>query len=230
MVVSGTVVLFVVIVARGRRSPRWQTGVAKPSATPLPNPHTSCCGRHPARRTLAPTAAQQTWSLPSWRLGHEEEGRAGGAGGHLTGAKRLAPARRTSQLPHPHTPVRQFLRCDGDLYVSIFQCLVTMLPRLSVGGLVYVDDYWEFHAARQATDEVRELLGIQRDDEPIWTILRDRDSSPDYPRAYRRADQSFIDWHKEKHEICGRCKCDRSNCDATRPNSCFLAEAQALLC
>lgn len=46
-----------------------------------------------------------------------------------------------------------------------------MLPRLSVGGLVYVDDYWEFKAARQAADEVRSVL--RRDDdevEPIWTM------------------------------------------------------------
>jgi len=58
----------------------------------------------------------------------------------------------------PSTPELQsrklaFVRCDGDLYESIWQCLRFTYHLLSPGGYVYVDDYFAFRAAKQAVDD-----------------------------------------------------------------------------
>jgi len=43
-----------------------------------------------------------------------------------------------------------FIRCDGDMYPSTMDCFEFLYPKLSCGGWVYVDDFWEFRECRQA--------------------------------------------------------------------------------
>jgi hypothetical protein len=48
-----------------------------------------------------------------------------------------------------------YLRLDGDLYASTMDALVALYPLVSVGGLVYVDDYGSFGGCKAAVDEYR---------------------------------------------------------------------------
>jgi Macrocin-O-methyltransferase (TylF) len=48
-----------------------------------------------------------------------------------------------------------FLRLDGDLYISTYQPLLHLYPKISPGGVVYVDDYFSFNGCRTAVDVFR---------------------------------------------------------------------------
>jgi hypothetical protein len=62
----------------------------------------------------------------------------------------------------PTAPIEQLavLRLDGDLYESTMDCLVNLYDKLSVGGFVIVDDYWQIEACRAAVTEFREQRSI----------------------------------------------------------------------
>ena len=66
-----------------------------------------------------------------------------------------------------------FLRCDADMYSSTKECLVYLYTRVSSGGLVYIDDYWEFEACRRAVDEFRAEQDVDPNKEPLYTIMED---------------------------------------------------------
>lgn len=72
----------------------------------------------------------------------------------------------------PAAPIERLalLRLDGDLYESTRDALTHLYHKLSPGGFVIVDDYFDFKACRQAVDEFRESVGdhaaLQRID---WT-------------------------------------------------------------
>jgi hypothetical protein len=53
------------------------------------------------------------------------------------------------------------LRLDGDWYESTRLCLEHLYPLLSSGGVVILDDYNSWTGCKQATDEFRNLSGIQ---------------------------------------------------------------------
>jgi len=53
------------------------------------------------------------------------------------------------------------LRLDGDWYESTRLCLEHLYPLLSSGGVVILDDYNGWAGCKQATDEFRNLRGIQ---------------------------------------------------------------------
>eukprot|EP00746_Dinoflagellata_sp_MGD_P009934 gnl/MRDRNA2_/MRDRNA2_120363_c0_seq1.p1 gnl/MRDRNA2_/MRDRNA2_120363_c0~~gnl/MRDRNA2_/MRDRNA2_120363_c0_seq1.p1 ORF type:complete len:431 (-),score=65.86 gnl/MRDRNA2_/MRDRNA2_120363_c0_seq1:22-1314(-) len=55
-----------------------------------------------------------------------------------------------------------FLRCDGDLYASVWDCLSSAYRLVSPGGWVYVDDYWAFKATREAVDDFFKQEGLPR--------------------------------------------------------------------
>jgi hypothetical protein len=61
-------------------------------------------------------------------------------------------------LPGPVGPIA-FLRSDGDLYPSIYETLVALYPKLSVGGYVLFDD-WRFVPAREAVHDFRRRYNI----------------------------------------------------------------------
>lgn len=72
----------------------------------------------------------------------------------------------------PSAPIDRLalLRLDGDLYQSTWEALESLYPKLSVGGILIVDDYGAFEPCRQAVGDYREAHGIT---EPIrevdWT-------------------------------------------------------------
>jgi len=85
-----------------------------------------------------------------------------------------------------------FIRCDGDMYESIFQCLSYGYPLLSERGLVYIDDYWAFSAARKAVEEyLRDVQGLNpvslletvEEYDDSMTIYNASDCVPDAHRA-----------------------------------------------
>jgi hypothetical protein len=47
------------------------------------------------------------------------------------------------------------LRADSDLYESQMDVLNNLYPKLSVGGYVIIDDYFELGGCRRAIDEYR---------------------------------------------------------------------------
>lgn len=64
------------------------------------------------------------------------------------------------------------LRLDGDLYESTRDALTHLYHKLSPGGFVIVDDYFDFPPCRRAVDEFRENVGDQAALERIdWTAV-----------------------------------------------------------
>jgi hypothetical protein len=74
----------------------------------------------------------------------------GGGGGGGGGPARVQVLAGWFKDTLPSAPIGavSFLRCDADMYSSTLECLTYMYPKLSVGGLVYIDDYHEFEACR----------------------------------------------------------------------------------
>lgn len=63
----------------------------------------------------------------------------------------------------PKAPIDRLavIRLDGDMYESTMDALVSLYPKLSVGGYLIVDDYGAIQACRQAVHDYRELYGIE---------------------------------------------------------------------
>lgn len=72
----------------------------------------------------------------------------------------------------PTAPIEKLaiIRLDGDMYESTMDALVSLYPKLSVGGYLIVDDYGCFPACRQAVQDYRKSLGINEDIQSVdWT-------------------------------------------------------------
>jgi len=71
----------------------------------------------------------------------------------------------------PNAPVKKLalMRLDGDYYESTMDALVNLYDKLSVGGIVIIDDYGEdiWTNCRQAVEEFRERRGIR---DPIIAV------------------------------------------------------------
>jgi len=62
----------------------------------------------------------------------------------------------------PRAPIKQIalLRLDGDLYESTMDALVSLYPKLSIGGYVIIDDFGAIGACAQAVHDYRQKQGI----------------------------------------------------------------------
>lgn len=106
----------------------------------------------PEPEAAAPTAEVERAAVASTST--DSLGSSGGDGGGGTDAAAVAPRVNIlagwfrDTLPGAPVEAVSFLRCDADMYSSTLECLQFMYPRLSVGGLVYIDDYHEFEACR----------------------------------------------------------------------------------
>jgi O-methyltransferase len=72
----------------------------------------------------------------------------------------------------PTAPIKQLalLRLDGDLYQSTWEALEHLYPKLSVGGIVIVDDHGAFEPCRRAVADYRERHDINDEIIPVdWT-------------------------------------------------------------
>ena len=72
----------------------------------------------------------------------------------------------------PRAPINQLalLRLDGDLYQSTWEALEYLYPKLSIGGIVIVDDHGAFEPCRRAVADYRERYDINDEIIPIdWT-------------------------------------------------------------
>jgi O-methyltransferase len=65
-----------------------------------------------------------------------------------------------------------FLRCDADMYSSTYECLDLLYPKVTAGGLIYIDDYHEFPACGKAVDDYRSKHAVAA---PMVTIVEDGD-------------------------------------------------------
>ena len=63
-------------------------------------------------------------------------------------------------LPKAHVKQISFLRLDGDLFVSTWEGLHYLYPKLSAGGYVYVDDYGSFEGCKRAVNLYRQRHNI----------------------------------------------------------------------
>ena len=64
----------------------------------------------------------------------------------------------------PRAPIRQLsvLRLDGDLYESTWDALFNLYPKLSAGGYLIVDDYYDSpDQCYKAVDDYRDQYGIK---------------------------------------------------------------------
>lgn len=57
----------------------------------------------------------------------------------------------------PMAPIEKLalLRLDGDMYSSTMDALVSLYPKLSVGGYVIIDDYGAIEVCRKAVEDFR---------------------------------------------------------------------------
>ena len=74
----------------------------------------------------------------------------------------------------PTAPVKKLAlaRLDGDMYESTMDALVSVYPKLSVGGYIIIDDYANpvLPACKQAVNDYREKHGINEEIIPVdWT-------------------------------------------------------------
>jgi demethyldecarbamoylnovobiocin O-methyltransferase len=83
---------------------------------------------------------------------------------------RFLPGWFKDTLPAAPIDALAVLRMDGDLYVSTWDTLTSLYPKVSVGGYVIVDDYLTCPPCKDAVDEYRttfdiadELITIDRD-------------------------------------------------------------------
>ena len=70
-------------------------------------------------------------------------------------------------LPSAPVEALALLRLDGDLYQSTWEALEALYPKLSVGGILIVDDYGAFEPCRRAVVDYRDSQGI---DDPIQEV------------------------------------------------------------
>ena len=72
----------------------------------------------------------------------------------------------------PTAPIERLalLRLDGDLYQSTWEALENLYPKLSVGGVLIVDDYGAFEPCRRAVEDYRARHEISDEVVPVdWT-------------------------------------------------------------
>jgi len=55
------------------------------------------------------------------------------------------------------------LRLDGDLYESTMDALISLYPKLSIGGFLIIDDYGHFPACRKAVDDFRKKYRVKEE-------------------------------------------------------------------
>ncbi len=69
----------------------------------------------------------------------------------------------------PSSPIEKLslLRLDGDMYESTMDALVSLYPKLSIGGYIIIDDWGAVPACKQAVLEYRKQHGIEDDIESI---------------------------------------------------------------
>jgi len=62
----------------------------------------------------------------------------------------------------PNAPIKKLsvLRLDGDMYESTMEALVSLYPKLSIGGYLIVDDYGVLPACRSAVEDYRKEHSI----------------------------------------------------------------------
>ena len=62
----------------------------------------------------------------------------------------------------PIAPIERIavMRLDGDMYESTWDALVSLYPKLSVGGYAIIDDYGAFPECKAAVDDYRSKHGI----------------------------------------------------------------------
>jgi O-methyltransferase len=72
----------------------------------------------------------------------------------------------------PKAPIKQLavLRADGDLYESTMDILTNLYDKVSPGGFVIIDDYFDIKSCRRAVTDFRASRGIVASIEKIdWT-------------------------------------------------------------
>jgi len=103
----------------------------------------------------------------------EFENNLASVGINVTASKRVRIYQGFFNDTCPTAPVDaiSFLRLDGDLFASTWDALVTMYPKVSPGGLIYVDDMGSFNGCRHAINKYRTLHRIY---EPLHFVREER--------------------------------------------------------
>lgn len=93
-------------------------------------------------------------SSPIWAYASLEEVRANLAStGYPTDRLRFVKGKVEDTLPGEAPSSIAILRLDTDWYESTKHELIHLYPRLSVGGILIIDDYGDWEGARKAVDE-----------------------------------------------------------------------------
>mmetsp|Transcript_34005 Transcript_34005/g.58144 ORF Transcript_34005/g.58144 Transcript_34005/m.58144 type:complete len:248 (+) Transcript_34005:153-896(+) len=99
-------------------------------------------------------------------------------------------------LPRAGIGAISFLRLDGDLYVSTWDGLENLYPKLSVGGYIYIDDYGSYEGCKLAVNQYRRLHNITE---------RMNFVNEEGPGSGKGSWQhgAEVVWWRKKHEISG---------------------------
>jgi hypothetical protein len=81
--------------------------------------------------------------------------------GYDEGNIAFIPGRVEQTLPDAAPNEIALLRLDTDWYESTYHELVCLYPRLSVGGVLIIDDYGHWQGARRAVDHYLEKYGVK---------------------------------------------------------------------
>ena len=73
----------------------------------------------------------------------------------------MVPGLVEDTVPSQAPEVIALLRLDTDWYKSTWHELEHLYPRLSVGGVLIIDDYGHWEGARRAVDEFIEAKGLR---------------------------------------------------------------------
>jgi O-methyltransferase len=76
----------------------------------------------------------------------------------------------SESLPNLNAEKLALIRADGDMYESTTDIFTNLYPKLSVGGFVIVDDYYNIEACRQAVTDYRNANAITEEIQKVdWT-------------------------------------------------------------
>jgi O-methyltransferase len=74
----------------------------------------------------------------------------------------------------PSAPISKLsvMRLDGDMYESTMDALISLYPKLSIGGFIIVDDYMNIAACRAAVDDYRTTNNITEEIQKVdWSAI-----------------------------------------------------------
>lgn len=163
---GGTTIAMLRALAEANQTYRWHWACDSFAGLPEAEPQDAICAHK--RSGAHGCAVPRAGDLSSNRAAFEENVRQWHTRMALSENLRTVAGWFNTTLPAPGMRAISFLRLDGDAYASTRDALVALYPRVSRGGIVYVDDYGGYGGCAAAVDEYRRANGVTAPLQMIW--------------------------------------------------------------